>query len=187
MRAEQRATDPRLAAIHARLAAIPGVSPDQADLLAADAVTAAWFDSAVAAGGPPGPTARWLLNELLGLAGELSLDSLPLEAGAFGRFVSLAESGRTTGAGAKALLASLLERPGDPADRLAELGLERVDDRAAVEGAVARVLAAHAAEVARYRSGEKKLLGFLLGAAMRETQGKADPSAVRKALQEALG
>ncbi len=187
VRAEQRAADPRLAAIHARLAAIPGVSPDQADLLAADAVTAAWFDSAVAAGGPPGPTARWLLNELLGLAGDLPLDSLPLEAGSFGRFVALAESGRTTGAGAKALLASLLERPGDPADRLAELGLERVDDRAAVEGAVARVLAAQAAEVARYRLGEKKLLGFLLGAAMRETQGKADPSAVRKALQEALG
>jgi glutaminyl-tRNA synthetase len=187
VRAEQRAADPRLAAIHARLAAIPGVSPDQADLLAADEVTAAWFDSAVAAGGPPGPTARWLLNELLGLAGDLPLDSLPLEARAFGRFVSLAESGRATGAGAKALLASLLERPGDPADRLAELGLERVDDRAEVEGAVARVLAAQAAEVARYRSGEKKLLGFLLGAAMRETQGKADPSVLRKALQEALG
>jgi glutaminyl-tRNA synthetase len=187
VRAEQRAADPRLAAIHARLAAIPGISPDQADLLAADEVTAAWFDSAVAAGGAPGPTARWLLNELLGLAGDLPLDSLPLEAGAFGRFVSLAESGRTTGAGAKALLASLLERPGDPADRLAELGLERVDDRAEVEGAVARVLAAQAAEVARYRSGEKKLLGFLLGAAMRETQGKADPSVLRKALQEALG
>ncbi len=187
VRAEQRAADPGLVAIHARLAAIPGVSPDQADLLAADAATAAWFDSAVAAGGPPGPTARWLLNELLGLAGDHPLDSLPLAAGAFGRFVSLAESGRTTGAGAKALLQSLVERPGDPADRLAELGLEKVDDRAAVEGAVARVLGAQAAEVARYRSGEKKLLGFLLGAAMRETQGKADPALLRKVLQEALG
>ena len=187
VRAEQRATDPRLAAIHARLAAIPGVSPDQADLLAADAVTAAWFDSAVAAGGPPGPTARWLLNELLGLSGDTPLPALPLQPADFGRFVSLAESGRTTGAGAKALLASLVDRPGDPVDRLAELGLERLDDRAAVDGAVARVIAAQASEVARFRAGEKKLLAFLLGAVMRETQGKADPAAVRKALQEALG
>jgi Asp-tRNA(Asn)/Glu-tRNA(Gln) amidotransferase B subunit len=112
---------------------------------------------------------------------------LPLQAGDFGRFVALAESGRTTAAGAKALLASLVERPGDPAARLSELGLERLDDRAAVDGAVARVLAAQAAEVARYRAGEKKLLGFLLGAAMRETQGKADPAALRRAIQEALG
>jgi glutaminyl-tRNA synthetase len=186
-RAEQRAADPTLAAAHARLAAIPGVSPDQADLLSADASTTAWFDAAVAAGAPAGPTARWLLNELLGLAGDTPLAALPLQAGDFGRFVSLAESGRTTGAGAKALLASLVERPGDPAERLSDLGLERLDDRAAVDGAVARVLAAQAAEVARYRAGEKKLLGFLLGAAMRETQGKADPAALRRAIQEALG
>jgi glutaminyl-tRNA synthetase len=186
-RAEQRAADPALAALHARLAAIPGVSPDQADLLSVDSATAAWFDAAVAAGGPPGPTARWLLNELLGLAADAGLPALPLQAREFGRFVALAESGRTTGAGAKALLASLVERPGDPEARLAELGLEKQDDRAAVDGAVARVLAAQAAEVARYRAGEKKLLAFLLGAAMRETQGKFDPAAIRKALQEALG
>jgi glutaminyl-tRNA synthetase len=187
LRAEQRAADPDLAAIHARLAAIPGLSPDQADLLSADATTAAWFDAAVAAGGAPGPAARWLLNELLGLAGDTPLPALPLQAAQFGRFVSLAESGRTTGAGAKALLASLFERPGDPVERLAELGLERVDDRAAVEGAVARVLSAKASEVARYRAGETKLLAFLLGAVMRESQGKSDPATVRKALQEALG
>ena len=186
-RAEQRAADPTLAATHARFTAIPGISPDQADLLSADPATAAWFDAAVAAGAPAGPAARWLLNELLGLAGDVSLAALPLQAGDFGRFVSLAESGRTTVAGAKALLASLVERPGDPAARLSELGLERLDDRAAVDGAVARVLAAQAAEVARYRAGEKKLLGFLLGAAMRETQGKADPAALRRAIQEALG
>ena len=187
VRAGQRAADPALVAIHARLAATPGISPDQANLLSAEAATAAWFDAAVAAGSAPGPTARWLLNELLGLAGDAPLPALPLQPGDFGRFVSLAESGRTTGAGAKALLASLVERPGDPAARLAELGLEKLDDRAAVDGAVARVLSARAAEVARYRAGETKLLAFLLGAVMRETQGKSDPATVRKALQEALG
>jgi Asp-tRNA(Asn)/Glu-tRNA(Gln) amidotransferase B subunit len=62
-----------------------------------------------------------------------------------------------------------------------------VEDPGAVDRAVAAVLDRHAAEVARYRAGEKKLLGFLLGAAMRDTQGKADPAVVRNALQEALG
>jgi Asp-tRNA(Asn)/Glu-tRNA(Gln) amidotransferase B subunit len=186
-RAEQRAADPALAALHARLAAIPGLSADQADLLSADAATAAWFHAAVATGASPGPTARWLLNELLGLAGDAPLGSLSLPAADFGRFVVVAESGRTTGAGAKALLASLVDRPGDPSTRLAELGLEKVDDRAAVDVAVARVLAAKASEVARYRAGETKLLAFLLGAVMRETQGKADPNTIRMALQEALG
>jgi Asp-tRNA(Asn)/Glu-tRNA(Gln) amidotransferase B subunit len=158
-----------------------------ADLLSADAGTAGYFDLAVAAGAPPADVARWLKNELLGLAADRPLPSLPLAAADFGRFVGLAESGRTTTAGAKALLASLVERGGDPAARLAEMGLEKVEDPAAVASALSRVLDTHAGEVARYRSGEKKLLGFLLGAAMKETQGKADPAAVRKALIEALG
>jgi len=57
---------------------------------------------------------------------------------------------------------------------------------AAVEGAIARVLTAQAAEVARYRAGETKLIGVLVGAAMRETQGAADAAIVRKVLMEAL-
>jgi len=185
-RAEERAADPALAALHARYSATPGLAGDVADLLSSDLATGAFFDEAVAAGAPPAAAARWLKNELLGLAGDAPLGSLPLSAPDFGRFVSLAESGRTTTAGAKALLASLVERGGDPAGRLAELGLEKVDDHGAVDRAVRSVLSSQATEVVRYRAGERKLFGFLLGAVMRETQGKADPASVKKALQEAL-
>ena len=47
-------------------------------------------------------------------------------------------------------------------------------------------IAAHAREVERYRAGEKKLFGVLLGAAMRATQGAAEPAVVRKMLEEKL-
>jgi Asp-tRNA(Asn)/Glu-tRNA(Gln) amidotransferase B subunit len=172
--------------LHARYAATAGISAGQADLLSADLATGAFFDEAVAAGAPPAAAARWLLNELLGIAGDRALASLPLSAADFGRFAALAGSGRVTGAAAKTLLASLAARGGDPAERLATLGLEKLEDRGAVESAVARVLTVQAAEVARFRAGEKKLLGFLLGAAMRETKGKADPAIVKKTLVEAL-
>jgi hypothetical protein len=186
-RAEERAGSPALTALHARYAALDGITADQADQLSADLATGAYFDEAVSAGAPPAAAARWLTNDLQGMAGDVSLALLPLSASDFGRFVALAESGRTTTAGAKALLASLVGSGGDPASRLAELGLEKVDDRGAVDRAVARVLLAQAAEVVRYRSGERKLFGFLLGAVMRETQGKADPPVVKQALHDALG
>jgi len=67
------------------------------------------------------------------------------------------------------------------------LGLEKVEDRGAVEAAVARALAAKAAEVARYKAGEKKLFGVLVGAAMKEAAGTADAALVRKLLEERLG
>jgi glutaminyl-tRNA synthetase len=187
VRAEARAADPALAEAHRRLAALPGVGIDLADLLATDLATVSWYDAAVAAGAPPGPAARWLTNELAGLAGDRPLSSLPLSPAPFGAFVALAESGRVTKAGAKSLLASLLDRPGDPATRLSELGLERVDDEDAVAAGVGRALARNAAEVARYRAGETKLLGFLLGAAMKETRGRSDPGTVKKLLLQQLG
>ena len=185
-RADERAANPALAALHARYSAAAGISSDQADLLSADIATGAFFDEAVAAGAAPAAVARWLTNDLQGIAGDAPLASLSISPADFGRFVALAESGRTTTAGAKALLASLAASGGDPASRLAELGLEKVDDRGAVDRAVARVLLAQATEVVRYRAGERKLLGFLLGALMRETQGKADPAVVKQALEDAL-
>ena len=48
------------------------------------------------------------------------------------------------------------------------------------------VLAAHAAEVERFRGGEAKLMGFFVGQVMKRSKGKADPKAVQPVLQEKL-
>ncbi|WP_176065878.1 glutamine--tRNA ligase/YqeY domain fusion protein [Anaeromyxobacter diazotrophicus] len=185
-RAEQRAATPELADRFARYRGL-GLSEEDADVLTADLATAGYFDAALAAHPRAASVARWLTNDLLGLAQGRELAALPLDGAAFGRFVALVDAGRLPAAAAKALLADLVARGGEPAARMTELGLERIDDRGAVAAAVERALAARAAEVERYRAGEKKLFGFLLGAAMRETQGSADPALVRSVLQEQLG
>jgi glutaminyl-tRNA synthetase len=186
-RAEARAANPALLARYASYTKEHGLSQDEADLLTGDPATAAYFDAALSAGARPATAARWLLNDLAGLAGERSLDALPLPGAAFGRFAALVDAGRLTQAAAKALLADLVAAGGDPAERMKALGLEKVEDRAAVSAAVARALAAQRAQVERYRAGEKKLFGVLLGAAMKETQGAADPALVRELLQAELG
>jgi glutaminyl-tRNA synthetase len=186
-RAEARAASPHLLARHAAYVKEHGLSEDEADLLSADAATAAYFDAAVAAKARPASAARWLLNDLAGLAGDRALGALPLPGAAFGRFVALADAGKLTPAAAKTLLSDLVAGGGDPEARMKALGLGKVEDRGALDAAVARALAAQPAEVARYRAGEKKLLGVLVGAVMKETQGAADAALVRKLLQEKLG
>ena len=186
-----RAEPPRPAKARAPApaAAPPGGGRTRSDdeRIAADPVLAAFHRQATAAHGHAASVARWLLNDLLGLARERSLDTLPLSAAGFGRFVALVDAGRLTPAAGKTLLADLVTRGGEPEERMRELGLERVGDRSAVAAAVDRALAAQAPEVARYRAGEKKLLGVLLGAAMRQAQGAADAALVRELLLERLG
>ncbi len=187
LRAENRAAIPELVERFDLYQREAKLSKDDADVLTGDLTLARYFDAARAAHGNAVLIARWLLNDLLGLAKDADLATLPIDGAAFGRFVALVDGARVTASAAKTLLASLVERGGDPEARMKELKLERTEDRAAVTSAIARVVAAHDAEVKRYRGGETKLLGVLLGAAMRETQGSADAATVRKALLEALG
>ena len=186
-RAERRAATPALAERFARYQAALKLPEEQADLLTGDPAVAGYFDAAVAAR-PAGAAsvARWLLNDLLGLAGDRPLDALPLPGAAFGAFVALVDAGRLTPAAGKTLLADLAATGGDPAARLAALGREKVEDAGAIDAAIDRALASAAAEVARYRAGERKLFGVILGAAMREARG-ADAAAVRARLQARLG
>ncbi len=186
-RAARRAAAPALAERHARYREALGLSEEQADLLTGDEALADYFEAALSVHPRARPVARWLLNELAGLARGTPYRELRLDGRAFGRFVALAEAGRVGAAAAKALLASLVERPGDPEARLAELGLAKLDDRGAIEDAVARALERQKAEVDRYRAGEKKLFGVLVGAVMRETGGAADAALVREVLRERLG
>ncbi len=57
---------------------------------------------------------------------------------------------------------------------------------AQLAAALERALAAQPRELERYQAGEKKLFGVLLGAVMKELQGKADAALVRQVLQERL-
>jgi aspartyl-tRNA(Asn)/glutamyl-tRNA(Gln) amidotransferase subunit B len=59
-------------------------------------------------------------------------------------------------------------------------------DEDALAPVVDAVLAANPDQVATYRGGKEGVLGFFVGAVMRETQGKADPKVVNQLLREKL-
>ncbi len=113
-RAERRAADPALAAAYARYQQALGLPEEQADLLTGDPAVAAFFDAAVAAHPGAATIARWLVNDLVGLAGERPLAALPLGPAGFGAFAALVDQGRLTPAGGKALLADLVAGGGAP-------------------------------------------------------------------------
>jgi len=184
-RNELRAATPELASRHDRYLRDMGLTADEADLLTGDLELAQYFDAASPLAAPAS-IARWLLNDLLGLTRDRSLSTLALDGVTFGHFVALADSGKVAPQAAKTLLGHLVEHGGDPSRLVEQLDLAKVADPDTLAKAVAEVLAAHAAEVARYRAGEQKLAGVFIGAVMRQVRG-ADPVAVRKVLAEQLG
>ncbi len=69
-----------------------------------------------------------------------------------------------------------------------ELGLIQENDLGALERIVDVVLAKPETKKAQadFRAGEEKVIGFLVGQVMKESHGKANPSAVQKILREKL-
>ena len=69
-----------------------------------------------------------------------------------------------------------------------ELGLIQENDLGALEAIVDAVLAKPETAKAQddFRNGEEKVIGFLVGQVMKESKGKANPSAVQQILREKL-
>lgn len=69
-----------------------------------------------------------------------------------------------------------------------ELGVIQENDLGALEAIVDTVLAKPETQKAQedFRNGEEKVIGFLVGQVMKESRGKANPSAVQKILRKKL-
>lgn len=69
-----------------------------------------------------------------------------------------------------------------------ELGLIQENDLGALESIVDAVLAKPETKKAQddFRNGEEKVIGFLVGQVMKESKGKANPSAVQQILRDKL-
>lgn len=69
-----------------------------------------------------------------------------------------------------------------------ELGVIQENDMGALEAIVDSVLAKDETKQAQadYKAGQEKVLGFLVGQVMKESRGKANPSAVQEILKAKL-
>jgi len=80
--------------------------------------------------------------------------------------------------------------PSDAPKKSAEKFIKMVKpietDSDALEEAVKMIISANEKAVAEYKSGKVTVIMFLVGQVMREMKGKADASAVRKALEEKI-
>ena len=67
-----------------------------------------------------------------------------------------------------------------------EKNLTQVTDETAIIEAIRKVLSQNPTQVEEFKAGKVKVVGFLVGLAMKETQGKANPASLNKLLVEEL-
>ena len=87
---------------------------------------------------------------------------------------------------AKQIIILLFQEGGDAGELVDRLGLKQVNDSSALEPIIDEILSANPKQLAEYRSGKDKLLGFFVGQAMKATQGKANPALLQELVIQKL-
>ncbi len=170
----------------ARLELAYGLPAYDARVLTGEIALAEYYEAVVGAGAEPKTAANWVMGDVMTSYNETG--AFPVAAERLAGLVSLVRDGVVSHQAAKRVYTELAQSPaGDPKAVAERLGLLQVSDQGAIGAWVDEVLAAHPAEVTRYRSGETKLMGFFVGQVMKRSQGKADPKGVQPVLQVRLG
>ncbi len=145
---------------------------------------AAYFESIVGAGVDAKTAANWVMGEALSGwndSGEFAVAPSRLAA-----LVSMVADGTVSLQAARRIYAELIGNDDAPRAVADRMGLVQVRDESALAGWIDETLAAHPAEVERYRGGDTKLIGFFVGQVMKRSRGKADPKGIQPLLMEKL-
>jgi aspartyl-tRNA(Asn)/glutamyl-tRNA(Gln) amidotransferase subunit B len=160
---------------------------DTAKLLAFRSDLGDFYEAALAADGEhPRRLANWTVNELTAGIGDADPATTQLEPGALARLVAMVADKEVSANAAREVLAVLIDKGGDPAEVVEAQGLGRAgaDELGEI---VDRAIADNPDAVEKIKAGKGQAIGALVGAVMRETQGRADGGEVQRLIRERLG
>ncbi len=166
-----------------------GLDVDQAGVLSdAPASLRSLFEAGIEAGAPARQSANWVTGEITAWLRRSETDpsDLRLSGAQLAELVDMVDDGTVSSSAAKEVLEAVLGGEGDPRQVAEARDLMQISDTSALQVAVDEVLADNPEAIESFRSGEKKVVGFLVGQVMRATQGKADPKLVNQILNDKL-
>jgi aspartyl-tRNA(Asn)/glutamyl-tRNA(Gln) amidotransferase subunit B len=176
-----------------------GLLAKQAAVLTAHGNIAALFEAVLQESGEATESANLLTGEIMYLMNqnntpveELSLTKEVnsaqhfIDAGKLATLVRLVTDKQINRNTYKEAIEAVFLDDVEPEAYIKERGLLMVSDDSAVTEVVGRVIAANPGAVDDYRAGKAKAFGFLMGQAMRELGGSANPELVKEVLERSL-
>ena len=164
------------------------LSEKDAKLLTASKYLSNLFEGALAICGNAKAVANWILSDISRILNEKELEpeNVPFRAEQLAKMIELIDKGTISSAIAKKVLTELFENPKDPEVIIKEKGWIQISDEGAIKEVVMKILENNPQSVADFKGGKDKALGFLVGQAMKETKGKANPQMLNKMFLEEL-
>jgi len=164
------------------------LSAYDAAVLTASRKLADYFETCLKYHDQPKQVSNWVTGPLQGLLNAQGKDisESPIAPEMLAKLLRLIQDGTISNKIAKTVFDSMAKTGKAPDQIVSEKRLVQVTDASAIETVVDDVLARSEKEVAAFKNGKSKLMGFFVGQVMRETKGKANPKIVNDILKKKL-
>ena len=165
------------------------LSEYDAELLTAQRELADYYEAAVSyAAGEAKLIANWVMGELSAGLNQHNLDiaNSPVNAEQLGGLIKNIADQTISGKIAKVVFEKLWNSEATADEIIEQDGLKQISDTGALEKIIDQLMLDNEDQVAQFRTGKTKVLGFFVGSIMKQTQGKANPQQVNQLLQKKL-
>jgi aspartyl-tRNA(Asn)/glutamyl-tRNA(Gln) amidotransferase subunit B len=172
-----------------RLMSEYGLSVYDAGVLTSSMELADYFEVVVRdLGGHAKLAANSVMGELAGLLNRdgVEISQSRISPGSLARLLSRVLDNTISGKIAKDVLEAMWDESREADAVIEARGLRQITDESAIESAIDKVLAANPGQLADYRAGKEKLLGFFIGQVQKATAGKANPARLNELLKKKL-
>jgi aspartyl-tRNA(Asn)/glutamyl-tRNA(Gln) amidotransferase subunit B len=172
----------------ARLQAAYQLSTYDAEVLTQERALADLFEGAVRAGAAAKAAANWIMGDILAYLNtkRLEPEDVKLRPEWLAHLVQLIAQGTISGKMAKDVFLQMVERGVDPVQVVEAGNLRQIVDTGMLERIAEEVIQANPQSVEAYRNGKVNALTYLMGQAMKQSQGKAHPQQMNETLQRKL-
>lgn len=147
-----------------------------------------FFELAATKSGNPKACANWVMTELLRELNthHLSIVQSHINPQQLAELISLIDKGTISGKMAKTVFTEMWETKKTPSEIIKSKGMTQITDVALIEQIVDKVMADNPSQVAEFRGGKEKVLGFFVGSCMKASRGQASPDVLNQILLKKL-
>jgi aspartyl-tRNA(Asn)/glutamyl-tRNA(Gln) amidotransferase subunit B len=165
------------------------IREDDAAILTTSLSLADYFEAvARATEGKAQGVANFVIGDLSGALNRdgLDIEQSPVSANDLALMLDRIKDNTISGKIAKEVFEAMWVGEGTADEIIEAKGLKQITDSSAIEAIADKVIEANPGQVADYKAGKDKLIGFFVGQVMKETGGKANPGQVNAILKDKL-
>jgi len=162
------------------------LNSEVANTLARDEKLSSFYEEALCENHSPVSIANIVANDVARELKDKTIEELNFTGIQIAELVKMVDNGTISSKIAKQVFEEMVKSGDNPAQIVEAKGLVQISDPAKISPIIDEVIANNPDNVAKFKAGNTKLLGFFVGQVLKATGGKANPQVVNELVAKAL-